>query len=56
MKKVYILTSQMVYEDIQVTHGVYSSLEKAEKEMKKLLKEESDLYYDFEIEESLFFE
>ena len=55
MKKVYILTSQMVYENIQVIHGVYSSLEKAEKEMKKLLKEET-AWYDFEIEESLFFE
>ena len=55
MEKVYILTSQMAYENVQVVHGVYSSLEKAEKEMKKLLKEET-VWYDFEIEESLFIE
>ena len=56
MKKVFILKSMMVYEDVQVIHGAYATLKGAEKEMKELLEEESHLYYDFEIEETLFFE
>ena len=54
MKKVYVLTSKIVYEHIEVIHGVYSNLEYAQEGIKKITKEYPELYYGFEIEESLF--
>lgn len=54
MKKVYILISTMIVEYTQVIHGVYSTLESAEKERERLL--EKERYFEAEIEESLFYE
>ena len=55
MKKVYVLKSLTTYQTVPVIHGVFATLEGAEEEMKRLLREEVT-WYDFEIDISLFFE